>query len=267
MKKWLRIWLLAMMTCWMTQGGIAYGSEQKPTPITGDYSQFNLPPGSVVITKQSVDVTGDGKPDTVSLVGKKQSQDSPFYEQIYVTVANPEDRQYITIPIQGGYNPLLKFCDFNRDKLNDIYVSVETGGSGGYTNTYLYTVKNNQSVELPVPNPLQVTGTYQENYQVKFTIVNIGRDFVIGLQDRKQEYDQAGVYRNGKLVNPPNITVNTYSQLIPIDVDRDGVCELQGVQRITGIANADTIAYAVSVWRWTDNQWSLAEATIRKTYP
>ncbi|MGD8192184.1 hypothetical protein ACQCN2_19615 [Brevibacillus ginsengisoli] len=267
MKNWLRIWLLATITCLLTLGGIAYGSEGTPTPITGDYSKFNLPPGSMVIAKQSIDVTGDGTPDIVSLVGKKLREDSPYYDQLYITVANPKDQKYITIPLQGGYNPKMKFCDFNKDKVQDIYVSVETGGSGGFTNTYLYTVKNNQSTELPVPNPLQVTGAYQDNYQVKFTIVNTGREFVLSLEDRKKEYDQAGIYKNGKLIKPPTITVNPYSLLLPVDVNHDGTCELQGVQRITGISNADTIAYAVSIWRWTDNQWSLAEANIRKTYP
>lgn len=267
MNKWLRIVFFTVMACMISLSGIVYSSEHSPTPIGDEYKHFNLPPGSVVITKQEIDVTGDCNPDTVSLVGKKKQADSPFYDQIFVTVANNKERKYITIPIQGGYNPQLKFCDFNRDKVNDIYVSVETGGSGGLSNTYLYTVKDNKSTELPVPNPLQVTGTFQDNYSIKLTIVNIGRDFNISLQDRQKDYDQLGVYKNGKLIKPPNITVNPYSELVPTDVDRDGVCELQGVQRITGVANADTIAYAVSVWRWTDSQWSLAEAKIQKTYP
>jgi hypothetical protein len=211
-----------------------------------------------------IDVTGDGKPDTVSLVGTKMDSSSPYYAKLFIVVSGPAQTQ-VVIPLEGGYNPQMGFCDFNGDKLPEIYASAETGGSGGLSYYYLYSLKDNVPTAIPLPEPLLVKATFKDNYVVKVKIEKTGKSYKIDLKDKKADYDQFGVYKNGKLVKPINVDVNPYGMLQPIDIEHGGVCELQGIQRMTGIANADTIGYVNSIWKWKDGKWVLRTSSVSKT--
>ncbi len=218
----------------------------------------------VLLDRQYVDVTGDHIPDQVSLSGQKFSPDTVYYKQLYVEVVDKATQKPTTITLQGGYNPKMLFCDFNGDRVADIYVSAETGGSGGTSNYYIYTDINNIPTELPVPQPLTITGHFQDHYKVSISIKEQNKTYTLDLSERKNTYEQDGFYRNGKLVTPSNVLPNAYSVLRPVDTDHNGVCELYGVQRIAGFYNADTIAYATSLWKWDRNHWMLVEATVQK---
>lgn len=217
-----------------------------------------------VLQTKEKDVTGDNRPDIVTFLGKKSDKTSLFYNKIYILVEDKKERKLSMIPLEGGYNPQLQFCDFNNDKVADLFVSSETGGSGGISIYHIYTVKNNTPESIQVPGPLTMSGMFKDNYAAEITIKEQNKVFTINLKDRKQLYDEAGIYTNGKLLKPTNVMVNDYNELKPIDVDKDGICELWGTQRISGIANADSIAFATSVWKWDINQWKLLNAKVEK---
>jgi hypothetical protein len=215
------------------------------------------------IISRELDVTGDGQKDIVTLSGSKADPNSPYFTALTLGV-RPSGKSEVLIPIEGGYNPKLQFVDVTGDKLREIYVSVETGGSGGFNNTYIYSLKNSIPVALPLPLPLKVTAEFQKNYAVKLKIEETNEAYLISIKDKKAEYDQAGIYQNGKVLKQMTVTVNTYSVLEPKEIDRNGIYGLQGIQRITGLYNADTIAYVNSIWKWHNNKWKLLDADIRK---
>ncbi|WP_409341287.1 hypothetical protein [Paenibacillus sp. MBLB4367] len=216
------------------------------------------------IQRSVADVTGDGKPDSVLLLGHKLEADSPYFDHLYVAVDDPANQSYLLFQSEGGYAPQLAFCDVNGDKAADMLVSASTGGSGGTSDYYLFSAKDNKPVKMPLPSPLAITGSLQNGYKAKITVPETGKTYTIDLRDRKKIYDEAGVYKNGRLVKPVEVSVNAFSELKPVVIDKDGVCELSGVQRITGVANADTIAYAYSVWKWSGQEWRLAKAEVVK---
>ncbi|MBP1963973.1 hypothetical protein [Paenibacillus aceris] len=220
--------------------------------------------GQLIQTRE-IDVTGDGVRDNVALIGSKMDMNSPYYDKLFIVVTSPGQTQ-VVIPLQGGYNPNMQFCDFIGEKLPQIYVSAENGGSGGLSTFYMYSLKNNVPTAIPLPAPLRVYATFKDNYVVQMKIEETGKSFKIDIKDRKDDYEQFGVYQNGKVVKPIIVNVDTYSLLIPVDKKGDGNCELKGVQRITGIANADTLGYVTSVWKWKKGRWILKESAVVKTY-
>ncbi|UJF33514.1 hypothetical protein [Paenibacillus hexagrammi] len=239
-------------------GGLAAAEEAEeltPESLSPEQNQ--------VLQSKQIDVTGDGKPDTVVLAGSKLDPSSPYFAKLALMVSglghNP-----VMIPLEGGYNPRMLFCDFNGDKLPEVYVSSETGGSGGLSNYALYSLKRNVPTAIPLPEPLRVTNKFKHNYVVKLKIEETGKSYKIDLKEKKKDYDEFGIYKNNRLVKPFIVNVNAYGALQPIDIDQDGVCELKGVQRITGIANADTIGYAKSLWKWQDGKWTLASSKVTK---
>lgn len=252
----------------MMSGGLAYSGSAEafaqtvPPPPT----QLTPPQGGQgqLIQTREIDVTGDGKLDLVSLVGLKSDMNSPYYDKLFISVVGQGQAQ-VVIPLEGGYNPRMDFCDFIHDMLPQIYVTSDTGGSGGFTSNYIYSLKNNVPTNIPMPEPLHVKATFKNNYKVKMKIEETGKSFTLDISDRKEAYEQFGVYNQGKIVKPIIVNVDAYSLLKPVDVNKDGFCELKGVQRITGIANSDTLGYVTSLWRWHKGKWQLKKAAVVPT--
>jgi hypothetical protein len=214
------------------------------------------------------DVTGDRQLDQITLYGTKRSPDSPYYEKLNIVVQSSPHHPVIVIPISsGGYNPYMKLCDFNGDEVEDILVGAETGGSAGISDYLLYTVKNNQPLSLPLPQPLTGEGVYKDNYMVYFKINETGKVYKMDTSHRKELYDKEGIYKNGKLLKPTSATINAFGKLEPIHAVTETQCSLIGLQRISGIYNADAIGYLVSLWKWNPhmNKWSLLFSTIEET--
>lgn len=235
--------------------GFATAEQQNPAP-PAVYEEIKI---------NRKDVTGDGRPDLITLMGKRHSSDSPYYEQLKLMVQDSAAKKlsFFTTPY-GGYQPELFFCDFTGEKANQILIQAPTGGSAGTSDYYLFSDKNNQPTLMPVPQPLTILGTFQDGYKVPLTIKETNQTTILDVSDRRSIYEENGVYKNGKLLRPTEVMPNTYSVLQPIDENRDGICELKGVQRVSGVANADTIAYVESMWKWDKNRWILQNARVKK---
>jgi hypothetical protein len=209
----------------------------------------------VLIDQKRIDVTGDGNPDWVRLIGHRTMADSPYFEHLYVQVPVKNERQPLSVRFAGGYNPKMTFCDFTggpmQRRIADVLVSAESGGSGGTSNFYMATFENEIARELPVPEPLTIRGRYVGDRQVRITIAETGQ--TVDLRVARPNPQQDG-----------DILPNAFSTLEPVDWNRDGTCELRGVQRVAGAFNADTIAYVISVWRYQRvlGQWRLLRALI-----
>lgn len=116
---------------------------------------------------------------------------------------------------------------------------------------------------LPVPQPLTISGSYQDGYKVALTIKETNQKTILDVSDRKDIYEETGVYKNGKLAQPTEVMPNAFSVLAPV-VAQSGTCQLRGEQRVSGVANADTIAYVESVWKWVNHAWKLQSVQVKK---
>jgi hypothetical protein len=217
-----------------------------------------------VLETKEIDVTGDKQPESISLLGKRKEAGSSTFDSIRILVRDPKNKKDMWIRLAGGSDPKIQFCDFNGDKIAGIWVSAATGGSEGTSNNYLYSVVDDVPKSIPVPEPLHISGALQDNYSAQVVVEEQNKSYAIDLKERKKLYDESGVYKKGKLLKPTSVMVNAYHELKPQDIDKDGVCELLGVQRISGISNADTIALATSVWKLDANKWKLTDANVIK---
>jgi hypothetical protein len=116
--------------------------------------------------------------------------------------------------------------------------------------------------ELVVPEPLEIASTFENGYKAKITIGQTGKTYLFDLKDRKKYYKKLGLYYKGRLNEPTELTVNSFQSLKPVKL-RTGEMVLKGVQRITGIANADTIAFVESTWKYGNSKWNLNNASVR----
>jgi hypothetical protein len=210
----------------------------------------------------SGDVTGDRIPDHVYLTGT-MTQGSPFIQNITLLVQNGRtgEVKHVALQENAGYNPTIFLGDFTGNGVDDIFISINSGGSGGIMYHYIYSFLNNQPqllFDFNVYNEqFQYTVTYQNNYKVEVISLNNQQKYMIDLSTRDSEYLNEIYDKNGQLKSPITGFVNPLSGLYPVDFDYNKKYELLAYQKIAGRYNADSLGYVLNTLEWRDNRFIL----------
>ncbi|OEH86410.1 spore coat protein [Desulfuribacillus stibiiarsenatis] len=224
---------------------------------------------TTIIAVARGDVNGDLIPDNVYLTGT-QDPSSPFIQNITLIIENGNTGAFTRIPLKenanAGYNPTLFLGDFTGDGVDDILISINSGGSGGMMYHYIYSFTNNKSKLLfnfEVYNEqYKYTVTYQNNYKVKVVSLNNNKTFIIDISDRGAEYLNEIYDANGNLKAPITGFVNPISGMYPVDFDGNGVYELLAYQRIAGRYNADSLGYVLNTLHWKNDRFALEQQNV-----
>ncbi|WP_423802347.1 hypothetical protein [Neobacillus sp. SAB-20_R2A] len=217
----------------------------------------------ITISKEEEDITGDGKNEVIQLKGEPyQDDENSYLKEIFIEI-NTSDGKTTTIPLESGAKAALQLADINHDSVKDVFATVYTGGSGGIVDTFLYTLKDFQKKDLTASEPLDMETHFLDGYKAEIKINATGKSYLFDLRDRKDYYKKMGLYRKGKLNEPTELMVNPFNSLEPIQLD-GGKLGLKGIQRVTGIANADTIAFVESIWTYSDGKWKLVKVEVKK---
>jgi len=208
------------------------------------------------------DVTGDRIPDNVYLTGIK-TPDSPFTQNITLIIQDGMTNMFTSIPLRenAGYNPTLFLGDFTGDGVDDILISIATGGSGGIMNYYIYSFINNMPrllFDFNVYNEqYKYDVIYKNNYKVEVISKINNAKYIIDISYKDDEYLNEIYDKNGKLINPIIGFVNPLSGLYSVDFDSNKVYELLAFQKIAGRYNADSLGYIQNILKWKDNIFTL----------
>lgn len=209
------------------------------------------------------DVNGDKIIDTVYLTGKKSEYpESPFLRDIsFIVVDGKTNMMYIEDLSNNvsGYNPQLLLQPFVDKNIDDIFISVDSGGSGGYTYNYLYSFLNNQAASLFNVEKFNKDSKYQVNYEDQYMvkIVNLNSDklFIIDISHKDPEYLKQLYNMNGQLKTITEGEVIDLNNLYSIDFNNDGIFDLCAVNRVIGLYNADTLGYIITPLSFQNNEF------------
>lgn len=215
-----------------------------------------------VISFARGDVTGDRVPDNVYLTGVKTSA-SPFIQNITLHIQDGKTGNIQSVPLRenAGYNPTIFLGDFTGNGVDDIFISIATGGSGGIMYHYIYSFVGNTVRLLFDANvyneQYQYEVTYQDNYKVKVVSKINNKKYIIDISARDADYLNEIYEQNGRLKGPITGFVNPLSGLYPVDFDSNGVYELLAYQKVAGRYNADSLGYVLNTLGWSDNRFVL----------
>ncbi|MEH7276989.1 VCBS repeat-containing protein [Neobacillus vireti] len=213
------------------------------------------------------DVTGDTVPDTVYLTGIKTPA-SPFTQNITLLVQDGRTGAGKSVPLRenAGYNPAIFLGDFTGNGVDDILISIATGGSGGIMYHYLYSFLENTPqllFDFNVYNEqYQYQVTYQDHYKVEVVSKINNKKYLIDISTRGAEYLNEIYDANGKLKSPITGFVNPLSGLYPVNFDSNKVYELLAYQKIAGRYNADSLGYVLNTLGWLGNQFVLQNQNV-----
>ncbi|MDV6377855.1 VCBS repeat-containing protein [Sporosarcina sp. GW1-11] len=216
----------------------------------------------MVVASTTGDVTGDRIPDHVYLTGTKTA-DSPFVQQITLHVRDGRTGMLTSVALKEnvGYNPTLYVGDFTGNGVEEILISMATGGSGGIMNYYIVSYMGNKPTWLfdfeAYNNLYSYEVTYLDHYKVLVTSKLNNETYMIDLSLKGADYLNEVYDRNGKLKQPISGFVNPLSGLYPIDFDGNGVCELLAYQKIAGRYNADSLGFIMNTLGWKNNRFEL----------
>lgn len=246
--------LLAMVACFFIS----------LTAITGVYA-IEKSKETVTLSKEEMDITGDGKNDVILLKGVPYDEEDSFLKRIYLEVVASNEKTY-TISLESGSKASVQLIDLNNDGVKDLFTSVLSEENEGTVYNLLYSLKDFEVTKLAVPEPLEMESHFLNNFKAEIRLAQTGKSYLLDLKDRKNYYKKMGVYYKGKLNEPTELTVNTFSSLTPVTLEGE-IKGLKGIQRVTGIANGDTIALVESTWIFDNGHWRLLLSNLKKDQP
>jgi hypothetical protein len=213
------------------------------------------------------DVNGDRISDKIYLTGAI-TQSSPFVQNITLVIQDGRTGRSITVPLKenAGYNPRLFLGDFTGDKVNDILISIDSGGSGGMMYHYIYSFNNNRLQLIfdvdAYNNEYEYDVTYEDNYKVEVNSSENDERYIIDISLRGNDYLNEIYDENGKLKEGISGFVNPLSGLYPVDFNYDGVYELLAYQKIAGRYNADSLGYFLNTLKWENDKFILDNQNV-----
>lgn len=213
------------------------------------------------------DVTGDQRADQVYLTGIV-TPDSPFVQQITLHVQDGRTGEVTRVRLSdnAGYNPTLFLGDFTGDGVDDILISINSGGSGGIMYHYIYSFVDNTPQLLfdfnAYNEQYEYEVTYQDNYKVEVVSESNNQTYIIDISTRDPEYLNEIYDKNGKLKMPITGFVNPLSGLYPVDFDSNQQFELLAYQKIAGRYNADSLGYVLNTLTWWEDRFVLRDQYV-----
>lgn len=242
--------------------------ETSPASFISTEVKNKLSLDTYIIDQKIADVTGDQSEDQIYLIGHKSSKEAIYADHLTLLVEDGATKKIITADLEnlGGYQGKLFTGDFTGNKIADVMVSVPTGGSGGMVDHRILSFQNGQPVMIfnqENNRGIPLTGEFIDGFKAQLGNEEYGIHTMIDLQSKKELYMTSKIYDgDGKVLKDVKPISYPLSSLEPVDLDRNGVYELRGIQRIIGAYGADGIGHVYSDWKYENNKWALQHIEI-----
>lgn len=244
------------------------GQSMEASPAISDEVMKNLAPDTYIIDQKIADVTGDQHEDKIYLIGHKKMKEAIYADHLTLLVEDGASKKLITGELDSfsGYQGKLFTGYFSGDKIADVMVSAPTGGSGGMVDHRILTfAKGQPSIIFNQENNrgIQFDGKFIDSFKAQVANEEYGIHTTIDLQMKKELYITSQIYDiDGRVLKEVKPISYPLASLEPVDLDRNGVYELRGIQRIIGAYGADGIGHVYSNWKYENNKWVVQNIEI-----
>lgn len=215
----------------------------------------------------SKDLTGDGKTDTLYVLGDRPEKDAMYYNSFTYVLKDGKSGKLTATALKSiegysswGYEPALEFADLNGDKTQDIAFSSFSGGTGGFTYYDIATFKGGKYKQLLGQKELigvSVTGHYVDGFKAELTSTDLKKTWIQDLSFEKDMLIEMKIYdSNGKLLVPTEAWTGPFVNV------KIGEGYVSGVMAIKGIANSDMIGLMHIDYTYTAGKLKLGYVSV-----
>ncbi|MCM3031146.1 NopRA1 domain-containing protein [Niallia sp. MER 6] len=227
--------------------------------ITGAYALENEEQEKNVL-QETKDINGDGKQETIGLNGILSEEENDFYTRLTIQITDSKEQKSVQ-EVDGGFNPQLELIDLDGDGTDEMFLTLAENERGSKKRFAIYDYDGTKIREASIPELPVMTSSFKEDYKAELVIEGI-KTYNFDLYERKNTYEQLGLYQNGHLNESTELIISPFSQLKPSSYKQK--LTLEGKQMISGIAPVDKIAYLETVWTNKDNTWKLEKIKVKE---
>ena len=208
------------------------------------------------IQTKRADVNGDGVVDTIYLTGEKEKPEDIFIRNIKLVIEDgrTQKRTVITFANNAGYNPRLFLGDFNKDNTDDILISIDSGGSGGFGFYYIYSFVGDRA-QLLFDNDgynakIKYDVIYKDGCKVQVYNYQFKKVYIIDVRAKQKEIYSDIYDKNCSLLKPTSGFVPGLNNLYPLAGKTQDSYNLLAIERVIGLYGADTLGYLETILEW-----------------
>lgn len=258
------------------------GAAKPEVPVTSRDGAPVLQRGEL-LSEAVGDVDGDGREETIELLGSPAVDQSSYRGEMYLIVRevgdkNPTRVKYYYRPKDlGGYNAYLTLADVTGSGAPDVIIASPSGGTAGVTEYRIIDFSSGKPEEIFTASDnrgVSMVGTYLPDYQASLRFPSLNQEVTVDLASQKDAYRNLNVYEEDGELKESGLRpmIQNISQLSTLDVDGNGVDEVVTLQPVLGAPNADQLGMVRTVWEYRAGQWQprevhfAAELYSRPTY-
>ena len=198
---------------------------------------------------------------TVRLLSKRDGA-SVFDDALILSIED-EHGEKTLFDLEGiaGYEAGFTAEHFIDRHKFEIFLSMDSGGSGGYGYYYVISFDGRDARVIYDSDkdalPSLVTGSFVDGYRCVVRTHGKEDHAAIDLSPHKAEYDREGVYdpATGKLLKPVDIWAGTYGDMIAMKPLLGGTSSLKGIVSYSGLYHADKLLTVTITQSYDRGRW------------
>jgi hypothetical protein len=222
---------------------------------------------TVVIKQMTGNVVSADEESVITLKGQKE-KGGIYYSGVRIEIADKQGNILTVIKpkTDAGYNPDIMLPDFIGDGTQQIFLSLESGGSGGFGFYYVYGFEDkNLKVmfdyeQFGKENCFE--GRFLDGYRAEITDCKKTQVYLLDLSLKPQDYKDMIWDKNGKLLKPVTVDISGVNTAFPYYNSSEGHCQLNVYQRVTGVASAYALGYINSQLTYGQNGFEIFFQTM-----
>ena len=222
-----------------------------------------LNPDEKIITRERGCIGRENERACVCISGVPFDDNAAFYKELNLIVAT--NKCCKKVPLKPGYNPQVALLDFNGAG-NEIYVTIDSGGSGGYQFFYIFEyyrceLKVLMSDEIFNAKYDKYTGRYLDYFRAQ--VSNNGDVWRIDLSCKGEDYLSQIYYADGKLIAPKEIFISGANYTFPQYDQNLERYTLVVYQEIWGLYHADNLGYMETTMKFDNGKYEVQSIYLK----
>lgn len=205
--------------------------------------------------------------DIIILKGTYFNEHSKFIENTKIIIKDNITEEIKEYPINArGYNLKIFIGKFSSNDREDILITGETGGSGGYAIAILYKYTGGELKEVfnvdNFFNKYNCKGKYLENYRIQIICASYKKQYILDISSIEKIYLDNIYGSGGKVIIDENPTISYPNRINIVNTLDNNLLNLQVYERIIGINNSETLGYIKQLISFKDSETKVVDEYV-----